>query len=91
MTDTDRYPERIEQQEIEAAYPDARLRHCEICHEDLAYGFTEAIEPIVLMMPDGSLRTHWDSCCYFLSSLIASGIPHRIDFDLDEFTWKVTP
>ena len=68
-------PRTIDQDEIQEAYPDAYLHHCTSCHEDLDYGFSEAIEPVVVAMPDGSHRTFFDSCCAFLSSLNESKIP----------------
>ena len=74
-------PPSITQREIESAYPDAALLHCDSCHEDdLDYG---AIEPVVISMPDGTVRTYNDSCCEFLRSLEESGIPNVDGFDYE--------
>jgi len=82
------WPPKIGSDELRHAYGDVYLEHCTSCHEDLEYGFMEAVEPVVVKMPNGTLRTHWDACCLFIKSLKASGIPYREDYDLDGFVWK---
>jgi hypothetical protein len=63
-------PPRVDLDDIYDIY------HCDSCHEDLEYGFTEAIENVVVVLPDGSLGTYGDSCCAVLRSLDRLDVAH---------------